>query len=168
LTAFAAYLVAFAVDLWTTLHGAAPREHGHRLGEIVAVAGDVASTDAGPLEGLTLMNIAAWESGYERSAVGKQGERGPFQIMPPARSYGAAEALRRLRDQGIFGYMGCARVTEVCSAMADRRTFPAELYFWSHPAPSSGRALEDEVALHPTPWRADRHRDGDRAGLALE
>jgi hypothetical protein len=141
MTGLAAYLVAFAIDLWTSLHGAPPREHGHRRSEMDAVAEDVAGTDAGALEALTLMNVAAWESGYERSAVGKAGERGPFQIMPPARSYGAAEALRRLREQGILGYMGCARSTARCEAMAERRTFPAELFLWAHDPPHESAEL---------------------------
>jgi hypothetical protein len=128
---FASYLVAFAVDLWVSLHGVAPGRY--RQHEIAAVAEDVASTTATPLEALTLMDIAAWESGYERSARGRQHECGAFQVMPPYRSCDAREALSRLRAQGIIGYVGCSTVTPLCEAMAERRTLPAKVYFWSHP-----------------------------------
>jgi len=134
---FEAYLVAFAVDLWVTLHGIAPGRH--RRGEIEATAAEVASTDAGPLEALELLGIAAWESGYDASARGRAGERGRWQVMPPARSYGAGEALSRLRRQGIAGFMGFTRCGELCEAMAERRTLPAKVYFWSHEPPSRGR-----------------------------
>jgi len=131
-----AYLVLFAVDLWVSLHGILPSLR--RTREIAAIARDVTTTDAGPLEALTLLNIAAWESGFDRGAVGKSGERGAFQVHPPATSYGAAEALRRLRSQGIMGYMGCSRETERCREMAERRTLPAKVFFWSHEPPSPG------------------------------
>ena len=104
------------------------------LHEREAVARDIASTDCSPLEALTLANIAAWESGFDTKAKGRQGERGAFQVMPPG-DPGARSALRLLRLQGILGYMGCPQRTERCEAMADRRTFPAKLYFWAHDPP---------------------------------
>lgn len=110
------------------------------------VARDIASTDASPLEALTLANIAAWESGFDTKAKGRQGERGPWQVMPPAASYGAHEALARLRRQGIYGFMGCPRRTERCEAMADRRTFPAKLYLWAHDPPEPAPSM---VGLNP-------------------
>jgi hypothetical protein len=135
---FAAYLVAFAVDLWVTLHGVAPGRH--RRGEIEATAAEVAdTTDAEPLEALELLGIAAWESGYDASARGRAGERGRWQVMPPASSYGAREALSRLRRQGIAGFMGFTRCGELCDAMAERRTLPAKVYLWSHDPPSRAR-----------------------------
>jgi len=140
------YLVAFAIDLWSSRWGRPPGQH--RRDEIVAIAEDVASTDSEPLEALQLMNIAAWESNYERNGrPGPGGERGAFQVHPPASSYGAKEALWRLRNQGIWGYMGCRVVTERCVAMADRRTFPAELYLWSHDPPAT--SVQEVVALDP-------------------
>jgi hypothetical protein len=129
----AAYFAAFAVDLWVSLHGVMPGRY--REAQIRSVAEEVAHTDASPLEGLTLMGIAAWESGYDRNAVGRMLERGAWQVMPPARSYGAGEALSRLRHQGIAGFMGFTRCGDRCQAMAERRTFPAKLYLWSHEPP---------------------------------
>ncbi len=115
------------------------------LHERQAVARDIASTDASPLEALTLANIAAWESGFDRKAKGRLGEVGAFQNLhgdPSARA-----ALRLLRLQGILGYMGCPRRTERCEAMADRRTFPAKLFFWSHEPPAP--APQVVVSLDP-------------------
>ena len=126
-----AYLLSFALLAWPP----SPRDR-HRLHEMSAIAAMVASTDASPIEALTLMNVAAFESGFERTAKGRQGERGPFQIMPPAASYGAHEALSRLRKQGLMGYMGCRRVTEECERMAEHRTFPAKLYRWAFDPPA--------------------------------
>lgn len=97
------------------------------------VAADIASTDAEPLEALTLANIAAYESGFDTHARGRAGERGAFQVMPPASSYGAREALSRLRRQGLRGFMGFTTCGERCERMAEARTFPAKLFYWAHP-----------------------------------
>ncbi len=132
-----AYLIAFAVSLWASLHGGSGPSQ-HRMREIEAVAADVASTDGSTLEELELMNVAAWESGYERRARGPLGERGAFQVLPPARSYGAAEALRRFRAAGLYGYMGCSPRSERCREMGTRRTFYAALYLAAFP-------LEEEI-----------------------
>ena len=137
-----AYLTAFAVDLWVSLHGVSPGPR--RRAEIRAVVEDVATTDGATLDRLTLVNIAAEESGFERYALHPyQPSVGAFQIWVfPGTSMrqvdewsarGAREALRRLRAQGIYGFMGCARITSKCEAMAERRTLPAKVYFWSHP-----------------------------------
>lgn len=91
-----------------------------RLQELATVAADVASTDATLEEARLLASIAVHESGVRPRAVGRGGERGAFQIMPPARSYGAREALRRLRLQGLDGYAGCGskRCPELAAALA--------------------------------------------------
>ena len=120
------YIVAFILAVF-------PPRGPWGLHQREAVARDIASTDASPLEALTLANIAAWESGFDTKAKGRMGERGAFQIMRG--DPGAAHALSLLRLQGIMGYMGCPRRTERCEAMADRRTFPAKLYFWAHDPP---------------------------------
>ena len=111
-----------------------PRGRGG-LHEREAVARDIAGTDCSALECLTLANIAAYESGFDRNAKGRMGERGAFQVMPPASSYGAHEALTRLRRQGLPGFMGFSVCGERCREMADRRTFPAKLYLWAHDPP---------------------------------
>ena len=136
LNALASYCLAFALSIpsWWP-HSA------HRMTEMIEIARDIGSTDAGPIEGLELMNIAALESGFDTHARGRAGERGAFQVMPPAASYGAHEALSRLRRQGLRGFMGFVVCGQRCLDMAERRTFPAKLYFWSHPysfEPSGG------------------------------
>ena len=128
------YLVAFAVALWSSLHGGSSPSP-HRMREIEAVADDVAYTDGSTFEDLELMNIAAWESGYSRSARGPLGEKGPFQQLGGAydAEHPAREALRRLRAQGIYGFMGCSARSTRCEEMASRRTFPAVLYLSAFP-----------------------------------
>jgi len=115
--------MAFVLSVW-------PPHTTHRASEMRAIAADIASTDAAPIEALTLANIASLESNFERQAKGPKGERGAFQIMPPAVSYGAAEALRRLRAQGLMGFMGCANhaTSELCTRMAEHRTEKAILW----------------------------------------
>jgi len=138
MNAIASYCLAFALSWWF------PRT-AHRLEEMRLAAEDLGTTDATPHEALRLMNIAHEETGFERSKVGDLGERGRFQIRPwpwtteaEIREWterGAAEALRRLRVQGIYGYMGCPRVTPACEALARARVWPAELYAWAYDPP---------------------------------
>jgi hypothetical protein len=122
------YLYGFVLSVCAILWHAHVIQGGHRDGEIRAIVKDITTTDATVDEALQLALSPALESGYERSAVGKLGERGAWQIMPPASSYGAKEALRRLRAQGIYGWMGCARVTEECERMAVNRQLLARIY----------------------------------------
>ena len=65
-------------------------------------------------------------------------------LLPPDEQPDAAPVnlppnLRRLRAQGIMGYMGCDRATPKCLAMAEHRTWRAEVYGWAYdpPAPTS-------------------------------
>jgi hypothetical protein len=122
----ASYVLAFILTAWwpQTRHGMIER---------VEIAEEISHTDASPLEALTLANVAAFESGFERTARGKLGEVGAWQNLhgdPSARA-----ALRLLRLQGIVHFMGFTRCTTECERMADHRTFPAELYSWSHDPP---------------------------------
>src|SRR5580693_556863 len=129
----AAFYLAFAVDYWTTLYGKAPPRWVER--DMRWVCADIADhTGAAPLEGLTLVDIATWESGFRRDALGKLGERGPFQQLggPYDAAHPAREALARLRRQKIWGFMGCPQGIERCERMAEVRTLPAKVYFWSH------------------------------------
>ncbi len=112
------YLLAFVMAFWPHL----TRYQQHEARAIVA---EVAATDGTVLEDLELVNIAAMESYFDRSAVGRLGERGAWQVMPPAREYGAREALRRLRAQGIAGYCGCRGP---CPAIVAHRVDRA--YLW--------------------------------------
>jgi hypothetical protein len=120
------YLLAFVLAFW------APHSR-HRAEEVRAIIADVLTTDGTPEEDLTLLNVAALESGFERSAVGAHGERGPFQIMPPAASYGAKEALRRLRVQGLSGYCGCG--VRACPEIVEHRIEKARVYRWAFAPP---------------------------------
>jgi hypothetical protein len=150
MTPAAAYLFAFALDLAAAWWHARPTPGRHHEREMIAIAENLAATDCGALECLTLMGTAGLESGWERSAVGRAGELGALQVMPfawttPAQKKewladGSREALRRLRVQGMLGYVGCAYETEKCLALVEHRTFPAKLYYWSHdpPAPWKG------------------------------
>jgi len=138
------YLLAFVLMTW-------PHLVHHRLYEVTAILADIDGTSATALEALTLANIAAFESGFSRKAHGKAGERGAWQIMPPASSYGAAEALRRLRAQGIVGYVGCAghANADPCLALVAHRTGPALLWRLAFDPPFQGLAVNK--------------RDGDEA-----
>ena len=128
------YLLAFVLSMW-------PRLASHAT----AVLEDIDSTDASPLEALTLANIAAFESGFNQLARGVHGERGAFQVMPPAPSYGAAEALRRLRIQGILGYVGCADKPSapLCLALVAHRTGPAILWRLAFDPPALDKRTAD-------------------------
>jgi hypothetical protein len=147
------YLLTFVLGLYGHLFSAHPLT-AHRYREMLSITRDVLTTDATPDEALTLENIVAWESGWERSGVGPAGEVGAFQLMSfpwttdaqraEWKAHGAKEALRRLREQGIFGYMGCTRRTARCEAMADRRTWPAELYRMAFDPPGSTPTLGQE------------------------
>lgn len=120
------YVLAFILTVWWP-HSA------WGLHERRVIAADIANTDASPLEALTLANIAAYESGFDTKARGRAGERGAFQVMPPAASYGAREALSRLRRQGLRGFMGFTTCGDRCERMAEARTFQAKLFYWAHP-----------------------------------
>jgi Transglycosylase SLT domain len=135
-----AYYIAFALSCWPNIVHR-PRQNR----EMRAIAAEVASTDATPFEGRRLMNIAALESNFDRTAKGKMGEMGAWQIMPPFKSYGAKEALRRMRGQGMVGYVGCRHAEDevvlngiktTCQAIIDHRVDKADLYGWVFPPPT--------------------------------
>ena len=118
------YLLSFVLSTWPSLVA-------HRLYEVSAILADIAGTDATPIEALELANIAAYESTFRIHALGDRGRsRGPFQVMAPSASYGAREALRRLRIQGIMGFIGCANHIDSskCIQMAENRTAKAILW----------------------------------------
>jgi hypothetical protein len=134
-----AYLLAFVVAFFPQFL----RSH-HSARETRLVLGDIASTDADALEALTLANIAAMESGFRRDARGKAGERGAFQVMPPAPNYGAAEALRRLRTQGLTHYCGCP---VSCPELVAHRQDRAVLYRLGFDPPHVAAAVPSPAAL---------------------
>jgi len=137
-----AFYVCFVLDVWPKY-----MVRGWQRAEVYAIARDVASTDATPGEGLRLMQIAGMESGFWRRARGRKGEVGPWQIMPPARSFGASEALSRMRGQGMVAYVGCRRAEDkvtlpegtrtTCREMIEHRVGPADAYLAQHRAPTA-------------------------------
>lgn len=77
--------------------------------EDMAIALAIVDATPDPLEEATLVAIAWFESGLRVHAVGKLGEQGPWQLMPPAPKTvheQAKEALRRWKVQGAVGYTG--------------------------------------------------------------
>lgn len=146
-----AFLVCFVLDV----HPAFMRAAWQRS-RVYAAAHEVADkTDATPREALRLMQIGARESGYDPTAVGKKGERGVWQVMPPAREYGAREALSRMRGLGMVAFVGCRHADDevvvdgfrtTCQHMIDNRIGPADAYLAEHPAPPSDSA---DVAVAP-------------------
>ena len=161
-----AYILAFILTFWPAF-----ARHPYQVREVSAVVDDIVSTDASPGEALRLANVAALESGFRRDAVGTHGERGAFQIMPPARSFGAREALHRMRLQGMIAYVGCRRADDevlirgerlTCASMVAHRVDRADLFRMAFDPPDgpSEREARDE---HPRP--AARH--GERLTIGL-
>ncbi len=112
---------------------------------VYSIAAEVAASDATPQEGLRGMQIAARESGFDRSAVGKLGERGPWQVLG-GHDFSWHEALRRMRVQGMVAFVGCRHAEDevvvdgyrtTCQHMIDNRIGPADRYLAEHPAPPS-------------------------------
>ena len=127
------YILAFIVTFWPGF-----TRHPYQVREAMAVVDDILSTDADPGEALRLANIAAMESGFRRDAIGTHGERGAFQIMPPARSYDAREALSRMRLQGMDAYCGCVRhFGDTCPAIVAHRVDRADLFRMAFDPPAS-------------------------------
>ncbi len=153
-TLLVAYLLGFVHSWWPHLTRYQTREADAIVHEIVD------TTDGTPLEDLYLVNIAALESGFDRKAVGKAGERGAWQVMPPAKEYGAREALRRMRVQGWVAYVGCRHADDIvvihgrsttCQELIDHRTDRANLYAWTYRAPTldDTEPSPDTVAGNP-------------------
>jgi hypothetical protein len=147
------FAVAFFLSMWPARYLT-----NHRHAEMVAITDDILSTDATVDEALTLENIAGMESMWDRTAVGRAGEQGAFQIMLSARTtksqraewqaHGAKEALSRLRSQGIAGYCGCSRpYVKPCPELIEHRTWPSRLFRMAFDPPSSESTYA--VTLNP-------------------
>jgi hypothetical protein len=150
------YLLHFAVTFYLSIWSSFPLTI-HRHDEMVAITDDILSTDATVDEALQLENIAGMESVWDRTAHGRGGELGAFQLMPTPKTpkslraewqaHGAKEALRRLRTQGIAGYCGCPRPTvKPCPEMIEHRTFPARLFRMAFDPPTQN---DDTYARNP-------------------
>lgn len=107
-----------------------------RLREMVILSIVIAdASEDTPLPGKTAKETAAqftaipyYESGFAIHAVGKLGEVGPFQLMPPnvpkTLRAQAKEAIRRWRVQGPCGYTGEANAKHC--PLAEHRIAKAE------------------------------------------
>jgi hypothetical protein len=121
------YLYSFVMFVCAALWHAHVTPGGHRDREIKAIIADITTTDGTVAEDLQLALIPALESGYERTAVGKAGERGAWQAMNGDTS--ARHALYLLRTQGMLGFVGCGtRETEACMHLVANRTVLARIY----------------------------------------
>jgi hypothetical protein len=123
----AAYLYAFAFHLCTqsdvcTWH--VLRDADRMVDEIADVPGMT------PERGLQMVEIAWMESGFDPKAIGKAGEKGRWQVMPPASSFGAKEASHRLDVQGLQGFCGCPKP---CPNIMKHRSERSRAWFRSHP-----------------------------------
>jgi hypothetical protein len=147
---FYAYLVLFVLDV----HPEFMRKWWQRERVYKTAAKVAFKTDADPGEGLTLMQIAARESGYDEKAVGKAGERGEWQIYYGP-DYSAAHALWLMRHQGMVAFVGCRHASDhvvlpdgtktTCQEMIDNRIGPARAYLAEHrpPPPEMTPAVAD-------------------------
>lgn len=127
------YLLDFAHANWRHLSRRQETELRAIIHEIVS------QTDGTLQEQLQLVNIAALESNFSRTAHGAKHEVGAWQLMPPIPPGSQArEALRRMRTQGMLGYVGCRHPEDVamysggkpvsCQRMIDNRIDRANLY----------------------------------------
>jgi len=129
-----AYLIAFVLAFWPAV-GKRPYQYK----DMKSIAVEVAALHTTPNKKLRLMNTAAMESGFRRDAVGKAGERGPWQILG-GHDFSAKEALRRMDEQGMVAYVGCRHIDDAvvlpggtrttCRQMIANRIDRADLYSW--------------------------------------
>ena len=130
------YLYSFVMFVCAALWHAHVTPGGHRDHEIRAIVEDILTTDANVDEALQLALIPALESGYERSAVGRAGERGAWQAMSGDES--ARHALYLIRTQGMLGFVGCTHETEECTRLVVNRTLLARIYAVTFPYSGPG------------------------------
>ena len=135
-----AYYVLFVLDIHPDYMRRSWQRHW-----VYDTAHEVAyKTTAAPDEGLRMMEIAKNESGFDPDAVGKKGERGRWQVLG-GKDFSAREALRRMRVQGMLGFVGCRHaedrvvlqngVKTTCQEMIDHRIGPADRYLTERRAP---------------------------------
>jgi hypothetical protein len=146
-----AYYVLFVLDTHPQF-----MRHGWQRKWVYDTAHEVAEkTNAAPDEGLRMMQIASQESGFDPHAIGNRGERGRWQVLG-GKDFSAKEALRRMRIQGMVGFVGCRKagdkvtlpngVHTTCQEMIDDRIGPADSYFSTHRAPVFN-SQDEEMAL---------------------
>jgi Transglycosylase SLT domain len=107
-----------------------------QLGAYVRIAHAITAATSDPEEAALLAAIGSLESGYSPTAVGKLGEVGVWQLMPPAPStlvLQAKEALRRIHAQGMCGYTGEAADPHSKCPLAHNRLARASNWVEAHP-----------------------------------
>lgn len=133
-TLLTSYLIAFVLSCWPSV----AKHHRQNL-EMRAIASEVATLRTTPGKMLRLMNIAALESGFDRTAKGKAGECGARQILG-GHDCSAREALRRMDEQGMVAYVGCRHIDDpvvvngvrtTCRELVAHRVDKADLYSWT-------------------------------------
>ena len=147
-----AYLIAFVLSCWPSV----AKHHRQDL-EMRAIASEVAALPTTPNKMLRLMNTAAMESGFDRTAKGQLGECGAWQILG-GYDCSAKEALRRMDTQGMVAYVGCRHLEDkvivqgrrtTCAALVAHRVDKADLYSWVFPPPTLEDAGADVIAGNP-------------------
>jgi hypothetical protein len=107
-----------------------------QLGAYVRIAYAITEASSDPDDVALLASIGSLESGFSPSAVGKLGEVGVWQLMPPAPKglvAQAKEALRRIRVQGMAGYTGEAADPKSGCPLAHNRLGRAHAWVVDHP-----------------------------------
>jgi hypothetical protein len=139
-----AFYVVFVLDAHPEMMRRSWQRHW-----VYDTAREVAKTDASPQEGLRLMEIPVHESGFDPKAVGRKGEKGRWQILG-GNDFSANEALRRMRYQGMMGFVGCGGKKEedkvllpngvhtTCGELVEHRVGPADAYLLEHRPPPTG------------------------------
>jgi len=122
-------------------------------GEYRVVATAISRATPSPSDAADLASVASYESGYDVRAVGRKGEVGAWQLMPPvacesvrrdganaqrAVDCQAREALRRWKEQAPCGYTGemgrtWASAEATDCPMARRRMNRATAWVAQHP-----------------------------------
>jgi hypothetical protein len=137
-----AYYIVFVLDRHPDM-----MRRAEQRAWVYDTAREVTKTDANVSEGLRLMNIPARESGYYAQAIGKHGERGRWQILG-GKDFSANEALRRMRTQGMMGFVGCGNAKEAdevvlpngvkttCGELVAHRVDDADSYLSEYHPPS--------------------------------
>ncbi len=125
-----------------------PRQNdAHRLHTYAAVAWVIAHEAQTADDATVLIAIGFYESGYSPQAVGKMGEIGVWQLMPPrvppTLRGQAREALRRWHTQGPCGYAG--EPASHCVKGRNRALLAAMLRA-AYPAPGDGSDHVETVA----------------------
>ena len=120
-----------------------PRQNSiAQLGAYVRIAAAMARASDGSFRRATLLaSIGSYESGYRGDRLGKLGEVGVWQLLPPplgapvpkGLDAQAREALRRWDVQGPCGYTGESATPKSACPLARHRIERADNWIATHP-----------------------------------